>query len=233
MNRAANNEPLTLVLATRNRHKVAEIQAILGPEVVCQSLFDFPDVPPLSETADSFSGNAAGKARQLAASLSHGIAKSSALVLADDSGLEVDALNGAPGVLSARFAADETPTSGNAPDQANNAKLLRLLKQTPTEQRTARFRCVLALLQVSHKETESPPHLFEGTCEGRIGHKPAGRSGFGYDPLFLPTGFDCTFAELGEERKNRISHRRKALEALQRWISIQRIEGRGLQPQTP
>jgi len=233
MNPTANSEPLTFALATRNRHKVAEIQAILGPVVACRSLDDFPGVPPLVEDADSFAGNAAGKARQLANWLVHSGPKTSFLILADDSGLEVDALNGAPGVRSARFAADELHASGNTTDQANNAKLLRLLEHTPAEQRGARFRCVLALVNANPGGTDCEARLFDGTCEGHIGHEPAGQNGFGYDPLFLPTGFDCTFAELGEAQKNRISHRRKALDALRDWLSIRRKEGSDSPSQTP
>jgi XTP/dITP diphosphohydrolase len=211
-------EMLTLVLATRNRHKVAEIQAILGSDVICRSLDDFSGVPNLREDADSFSGNASAKAHQLAAWLSQSAPEDHFLVLADDSGLEVDALDGAPGVRSARFAANEAAASGNAPDQANNAKLLRLLTDIPEQQRAARFRCVLALTHTNAGKTASEPHLFEGVCEGRIAHQPSGRSGFGYDPVFLPTGFNCTFAELGGDQKNQISHRRRALDALRQWL---------------
>jgi XTP/dITP diphosphohydrolase len=147
-------------------------------------------------------------------------------VLADDSGLEVDALNGAPGVHSARFAALDTQSQGNSPDADNNAKLLRLLKDVPLEKRTARFRCVLAMTPVmapsatnaspvcAADEFELQTELFDGACEGRIGFTPGGQGGFGYDPLFIPDGQWQTFAELGEVTKNQLSHRAKALEAL-------------------
>lgn len=140
----------------------------------------------------------------------------------------MDALNGAPGVYSARFAAlDQT---ANSSDADNNAKLLRLLKEAPLEKRAARFRCVLALTPVTPASatTASPvcaadelellTELFEGTCEGRIGFAPGGQGGFGYDPLFLPDGHPQTFAELGEEIKNQISHRARALAKLRAWL---------------
>ena len=151
-------------------------------------------------------------------------------MLADDSGLEVDALNGAPGVHSARFAALDTGKPGNSSTPENNAKLLRLLGDLPLDRRTARFRCVLALTPVPRPEPEgaSPvcyaeeaelqTELFEGTCEGRIGFAPRGRGGFGYDPLFIPSGYEQTFGELSEEVKNRLSHRARALEKLRRWM---------------
>jgi XTP/dITP diphosphohydrolase len=143
-------------------------------------------------------------------------------VLADDSGLEVDALGGAPGVQSARFAAPEFGLAGNAPDGANNAKLLRLLAQVPETSRTARFRCVLALTAVagpSSQDSPAPTRFFSGACEGRIGFVPRGSHGFGYDPLFIPAGFTETLAELGDTTKNRISHRSHALQAfLAQWL---------------
>jgi XTP/dITP diphosphohydrolase len=214
----------TLVVATRNAHKVAEIQAILGPAFACQHLTAFRDAPTLVEDGDTFAANASMKAVQLATWLSGPGAAglhlhaSASLVLADDSGLEVDALGGAPGVVSARFAADERQGAGNAPDAANNAKLLRLLGTLPSERRTARFRCVLALLSTAGPSTVEIPRLFEGVCEGRIGFAPQGRGGFGYDPLFIPDGFERSFAELGEETKNGLSHRFQALDQLRRHL---------------
>ena len=138
----------------------------------------------------------------------------SAYVLADDSGLEVDALNGTPGVHSARFAALDqagAASNENSSDTDNNAKLLRLLTDVPTERRAARFRCVLSLMQVKPPQPTFAGHLFEGTCEGRIAFEARGDAGFGYDPLFIPAGCTESFAELGEEKKNSISHRSKAL----------------------
>jgi len=216
----------TLVIATRNRHKVEEIGAILGGAFHCLSLADFPDAPVVIEDAPTFAGNATKKAVQLARRLSSlpgqdPLLKFPIYVLADDSGLEVDALDGAPGVHSARFAAlDKT---ANSSDADNNAKLLRLLKDVPAERRTARFRCVLALTPVleppeanaspvcAADEFELQTELFDGSCEGRIGFAPAGQGGFGYDPLFIPDGWKQSFGELGEDVKNGLSHRAHAL----------------------
>jgi XTP/dITP diphosphohydrolase len=150
-------------------------------------------------------------------------------VLADDSGLEVDALNGAPGVHSARFAALDK--NENVSDEANNSKLLKLIEKIPTEKRTARFRCVIALTRVLEKETESSSpvcyadewemqtQLFDGACEGKIILEARGQNGFGYDPLFVPDGYERTFAELGDDVKNKISHRAMALTKLKGYFS--------------
>ena len=138
-------------------------------------------------------------------------------VLADDSGLEVDALNGAPGVHSARFAAmDKTE---NSHDADNNAKLLRLLKEVPLEKRTARFRCVIALTKINPQSAIRNPQLFDGACDGRIQFAASGHGGFGYDPLFVPDGFTQSFAELGEDLKIKLSHRAKALAKLKDYFS--------------
>ena len=160
--------------------------------------------------------------------------KSKFFVLADDSGLEVDALNGAPGVHSARFAALDRSADGssaNTPDADNNAKLLRLLKDVPLEKRTARFHCVMALTPGLSERIESASpvcyadeferqtELFDGVCEGCMGFEPRGQNGFGYDPLFVPAGFEQTFAELGEDVKNKLSHRARALEKLNAYFT--------------
>ena len=176
------------------------------------------------EDADTFAGNATKKAVELARWLAVNFPptrRSSPLfVLADDSGLEVDALDGAPGVRSARFAAPDSAKSGNTPDADNNARLLQLLKDVPLEKRRARFHCVIALVEVqSLKPTVQSPHLFDGSCEGRIGFAPRGKNGFGYDSLFVPVGFEQSFAELDEDVKNRLSHRAKALEKLKAHIT--------------
>ena len=215
----------TLLIATRNAHKVGEIQAILGADFHCLTLKEFPGAPPVVEDAETFAGNATKKATELAKWLKGKHPTSNIqhptpdFVLADDSGLEVDALNGAPGVHSARFAALDK--SENSHDADNNAKLLRLLKDVPLEQRTGRFRCVIALVPVpeSRMENASPvcyadeleARTFDGACEGRIQFAASGLGGFGYDPLFVPDGFTQSFAELGEEVKNKLSHRAKAL----------------------
>ena len=208
----------TLVLATRNRHKTEEIRAILGASFRFLTLNDFPDAPPVVEDADTFAGNAAKKANELARWIPSSNLAASTFVLADDSGLEVDALHGAPGVFSARFAALDTGAAGNSSDAANNAKLLRLLEKVPLEKRTARFRCVLALVPVISPSAVGMPQFFDGACEGRIQFAPGGQGGFGYDPLFVPDGFEKSFAELGEDVKNKLSHRAKALEKLRGWF---------------
>ncbi len=223
----------TLLIATRNAHKVGEIQAILGENFRCLTLKEFPGAPAVIEDADTFAGNATKKAAELAHWLAQdeiGNRKSEIgnfFVLADDSGLEVDALNGAPGVHSARFAALDRSADGpsaspheNSKDADNNAKLLRLLKNVPPEKLAARFRCVIALVAVSpdaRRQTPSP-NLFDGACEGRIQLTASGAGGFGYDPLFVPEGFSQSFAELGEDVKNKLSHRAKALEKLKKFF---------------
>lgn len=226
----------TLLIATRNAHKVGEIQAILGPQFQFLTLNDFPAAPKVVEDAGTFAGNAAQKAVALA----HWLAAEPAtcnpqpatpkFVLADDSGLEVDALNGAPGVHSARFAALDK--SENSHDGENNAKLLRLLEEAPLEKRTARFRCVIALAPVlwGRIECASPvcfadeleTRIFDGACEGRIQFSASGHGGFGYDPLFVPDGFTQSFAELGEDVKNRLSHRAQALAKLKVFLNAGR-----------
>ncbi len=216
----------TLLIATRNAHKVQEIRAILGDGFDYLSLQDFPAAPAVVEDADTFAGNAAKKATEIARWLSSLLPStlnsqlSTTLVLADDSGLEVDALNGAPGVYSARFAALDGADNGNSPDADNNAKLLRLLQKVPQEKRTARFRCVIALVAATPHAASSTPQFFEGACEGRIEFAPRGKGGFGYDPLFVPDGFQESFAELGEDTKNKLSHRAKALAKLRAGLEL-------------
>ncbi|MHB8520674.1 MAG: non-canonical purine NTP pyrophosphatase [Limisphaerales bacterium] len=232
----------TLLIATRNAHKAGEIRAILGEAFRCLTLDDFPGAPTVVEDATSFAGNAIKKAVALAEWLSANPSLlagrtsdgSAFWVLADDSGLEVDPLAGAPGVYSARFAANPSAGHGNSSDSENNAKLLRLLEDVPAEKRTARFRCVMALTPVSMaaaenrspvccaNELELRTELFEGLCEGRIGFSARGGFGFGYDPLFTPDGYRQTLAELGEAAKNQISHRARALAKLKQRASGER-----------
>jgi XTP/dITP diphosphohydrolase len=212
-----------MLIATRNRHKVGEIHAILGGSFQFLTLNDFPDAPKVVEDAPTFVGNATKKAVELARWLAVAFPptrhSSPLFVLADDSGLEVDALDGAPGVHSARFAALDSAKSGNTPDADNNARLLRLLKDVPLEKRRARFHCVIALAEVqSPKSKVQSPQCFDGACEGRIIFEPRGKNGFGYDPLFVPVGLEQTFAELDEDVKNRLSHRAKALEKLKTFL---------------
>lgn len=241
---------MLLLIATRNAHKVGEIRAILGQDFHRYlALNDFPGAPKVVEDAGTFAGNATKKAVELAKWLagSPRTGTENLFVLADDSGLEVDALNGAPGVYSARFAALDTGGEENSSDAENNAKLLRLLKDVPKEKRTARFRCVLALTPAargSEAENASPTCLadefelmtgiFEGACEGWIDFARRGKGGFGYDPLFIPAGFEQSFAELGEEVKNRISHRSKALEKLKQRLRKQKVPNSKFQvPKNP
>jgi XTP/dITP diphosphohydrolase len=221
-----------LLIATRNLHKVEEIRAILGEELRYLTLQSFPGAPEVVEDAPTFRGNATRKAVKLAKwlagnrPLSDSAGREQLLVLADDSGLEVDALGGAPGVHSARFAALDTGAPGNSPTTENNAKLLRMLQDVPLEKRTARFHCVVAVTPVPDlaaesaskvcfaEESELSTELFDGLCEGHIVLEPRGRGGFGYDPLFIPKGYNQTFGELPEAVKNQFSHRAKALEKL-------------------
>ena len=189
---------IELVVATRNKHKTREIQHILGPEFMVRDLAADTDVPEIRESGTSFEENA--KLKALAASRHF-----PALVIADDSGLEVDALGGAPGIYSARYA------GANATSRDKIDRLLRELAQVrPTEDgRRARFRCVVALARNGNLLG-----TFEGTVEGRITEKARGDAGFGYDPIFVPDGFGQTFGELSAQVKNAISHRAKAIRAL-------------------
>ncbi|MBE3587044.1 MAG: XTP/dITP diphosphatase [Thermoanaerobacteraceae bacterium] len=185
---------MELVLATRNPGKVRELSQMLAPlgyEVV--SLDRYPGVPEIVEDGATFKDNAVKKAATVARHTGR-------LALADDSGLEVDYLGGAPGVHSARFA------GGGHNDRANNEKLLKLLSGVPAEKRSARFRCVVAVAT-----PEGRVFTAEGTCEGIITTEPRGEGGFGYDPLFLVPEYGKTFAELEPAVKNRISHRGRAL----------------------
>jgi XTP/dITP diphosphohydrolase len=225
----------TILIATRNTHKVGEIRAILGGQLHFLTLGDFSNAPKVVEDEKTFAGNAAKKSLELARWIPNSKSKiensNLDFVLADDSGLEVDALGGAPGVHSARFAAMDSGKNENSSDADNNEKLLRLLKNVPLEKRTARFRCVLALTPVLKMEAENASPVcytdeselqtqwFDGVCEGKIIFEPRGKNGFGYDPLFVPDGFEETFAELGEDVKNKSSHRAQALEKLKIYLS--------------
>ena len=186
---------MTIVLATRNQGKIAEIKALL-PGVRVQPAASYPGCPEPDETGRNFEENALLKAR--AAAQFTGRA-----ALADDSGLEVDALDGAPGVRSARYA------GAGATDRDNIQRLLDALDGTPDADRTARFRCAMAVAAPDGRTWTA-----EGVCEGRIIRKPRGGSGFGYDPLFVPAGYKSTFGELDTTVKNRISHRAIALDRI-------------------
>jgi XTP/dITP diphosphohydrolase len=189
-----------LLVATTNRGKLAELRSLFGDlPVELLSLSDvLPDRPPVAEDGKTFEENALLKARSAALA-------AMMVTLAEDSGLEVDALGGRPGVRSARFSKE------GATDAENNEALLAALDQVDDDQRQARFRCVMALVD---PWSEQPPILAEGRCEGVIGREGLGTGGFGYDPLFVVDGFGRTMAELGDEEKNRVSHRGKAARAL-------------------
>ncbi|CAG0944239.1 XTP/dITP diphosphohydrolase [Gammaproteobacteria bacterium] len=193
--------PRRVVLATGNRGKAREFAALLGPawELCLQSDLG---VKPAAETGDSFAANALIKAR-------HASAATGLPALADDSGLEVDALDGAPGVLSARYA-------GEAAGDADNLRLLlERMAAVPAGRRSARFRCVLAYVRSA---ADSAPLLAEGSWEGRIAVAPRGEAGFGYDPVFEDAASGLTAAELPAVRKNELSHRGQALRALRELL---------------
>jgi XTP/dITP diphosphohydrolase len=190
---------MQLILATRNEHKLREIKQILGPRFAVHGLPGRDQVADVNETGSSYEENAVLKAVAVSKQLP-------GLIVADDSGLEVDALGGAPGIRSARYAGT------NASPAEKIATLLSHLARIDAkgDQRRARFRCLLAVAR--HGQVIA---TFEGVVEGEISERPRGLHGFGYDPIFIPEGFKQTFAELPEEVKNNISHRAKALRKLQ------------------
>ena len=197
----------TIVIATTNPGKVREIAAVLGDlgwDFKAQS--EWGEMPAVKEDGDTYAANAVKKAAHAAARLGFP-------ALADDSGLEVDALDGDPGLYSARFAGER------ATDADNRRLLLERLNGVPTARRSARFRCVIALVSPSGKV-----RVVEGSVEGRIGEREAGRGGFGYDPIFELPDRGLTFAELPAEEKQRISHRGRALTRV-RGILLAEAEG--------
>jgi XTP/dITP diphosphohydrolase len=194
-----------LVVATRNHGKLKEIRAVLAGAVeTVRSASDFPDFPETIEDGATFVQNALKKARE--AALFTGLP-----ALADDSGLAVAALDGAPGVFSARFAGE------GADDGANNSRLLAEMRDVPPEGRQAAFVCVMAFVT-----PEGAEQVFTGRVGGRILQGERGKEGFGYDPLFLVDGFDRTMAELELEEKNRISHRGQALRQFREYLERER-----------
>ncbi len=200
----------TVVIATNNAHKVAEITTALdfdGWEF--KTLHDMGVVSDPEEDAGTFEGNASIKARAAQAACEERGCGPVA-VLADDSGLEVDALNGAPGVYSSRYA------GADGDDEANNAKLLSELGDCPPDERTARFVCTLVFIDEDGADT-----VARGTIEGHIGLERRGSEGFGYDPLFYPDEFGgkLSLAEVSQERKNAVSHRGNALRALKAQLA--------------
>jgi len=206
-----------LVLATRNAYKVEELRLLLGDEFQVQDLGDFPSAPVLPESANSFAGNATLKALTFAQWIEGSLKLGDAAhyVVADDSGLEVDALDGAPGVHSARYASLD---DNNSSDADNNTKLLRELEGVPPQKRVSRFVCQIALTEIVGRDDTPEAHLFEGVCQGHIAEAERGDQGFGYDSLFMPDGYEQTFAELGAETKNELSHRAKALARMVKWL---------------
>lgn len=193
-----------IFIASKNKGKIEEIRSYLtgfGFEIF--SLLDSPEIPDVAETGSSFEENALLKAKAV-----YNVVKIP--VLADDSGLEVGALGGSPGIYSARF------SGAGATDEKNNLKLLDELKSFPDEKRTARFICVLVLYDGMNSR------YFDGACEGKIAFSPAGNNGFGYDPLFIPEGYEQSFGELGDSVKSKISHRAKALLSLKKFLDLEK-----------
>lgn len=198
---------MNIVLATKNRKKIEEIKKICGVMGTASRIYtldDFPAYQDVVEDGDTFEANAVKKAEYIARC-------TGMTAVADDSGLEVDALNGEPGVFSARYAGED------ADDRSNLEKLLHELKDVPPEERSARFVCCIAMASRDEVRT------FFGYAEGTIGTEPRGENGFGYDPVFYPEGHKRTFAEMSDDEKNALSHRGAALRELQKYL----LEKRG------
>ncbi len=192
-------------LASGNAHKVAELQSLANASAVAATIRSAREVggmPEVEEDTGTFVGNARKKAAALRSRL-----PADAWALADDSGVCVDALGGAPGVESAYFAGPQHDAA------ANLAQLVEVMRGVPDERRRARFFCVLLALGPGGEE-----HVFEGECGGRLLHAPKGGGGFGYDPLFVPDGYTVSYAELGDDVKNTISHRARAWARLADWL---------------
>lgn len=187
-----------IVVATKNLGKVKELRKLLADlPLQLRSLNEFPNIIEAKETGATFTGNAVIKARSYAL-------QTKSWSLADDSGLEVETLDNAPGVFSARYAGK------NASDRERVAKLLHELNETQDERRLARFVCAMAISD----EKGEIKFLTEGICDGKIALSPSGTNGFGYDPIFIPNGFEQTFGELSGEIKQKISHRARAMEKI-------------------
>jgi XTP/dITP diphosphohydrolase len=198
-----NQSPVNLLIATSNKSKLREVKSYLNPlEISLKDLNDFPMLVQPVEDGKTFPDNAIIKAQFYSS-------RTKLWALADDSGLEVDALGGRPGVLSARYAGDR------ATDEERIALLLCELKFIPETERTARFVCALAFCSPNEKLVK----LTIGKCEGRIAFEPRGTNGFGYDPIFIPQGFDKTFGELPSDVKQNFSHRGKALYEFAQFFS--------------
>jgi len=193
---------MKLVLATRNRYKIREMLQILGDlkGIDLVPLDEFPDAPEVQEDGQTLKENAMLKARCAAQ-------HSGILSLGEDTGLEIEALGGQPGVRSARFAGEQTSYEKNVD------KVIKLMKDIPAEKRSACFRSVVAFM-----EPGKDPLVFEGVCPGKIIDHRRGSAGFGYDPIFVPQGYDQTFAEMDTKEKNRISHRARALTGAREYL---------------
>ncbi|RKQ37934.1 XTP/dITP diphosphatase [Oceanobacillus halophilus] len=191
-----------IVIATKNKGKANEFKSFFSKEnIEALSLLDLNfELPDVEETGQTFEENAALKAEEIC----HLLKKP---VLSDDSGLVIDALNGRPGIYSARYAGEEKD------DKANVQKVLEEMENVPENQRTARFVCVLAIARPGENTI-----FKKGFCEGKIATSATGEYGFGYDPIFIPDGYSRTMAELQPDEKNRISHRKNAIDQLEEWI---------------
>jgi XTP/dITP diphosphohydrolase len=193
----------TIVLASRNKHKIEELRATLSPlGIELKSTYDFPNLEEVEEDQPTLEGNAVKKARYV-------FEETGLPALSDDTGLEVDALDGRPGVYSARYAGED------ASYQDNVDKLLKELVGVSAENRGAQFRTVAAFI------TPEGTFTFEGICRGKILEEERGDKGFGYDPVFQPDGYKKTFAQLDSETKNKISHRGKAIQKFYEWLKDQ------------
>jgi XTP/dITP diphosphohydrolase len=190
-----------IIIATKNKGKVKDFEVLFNERgYQVSSLLDFPEISDVEETGSTFVENAILKAEEIAEALNK-------MVIADDSGLSIDALDGRPGVYSARYAGEEKS------DRNNIEKVLEELEGVPTETRTARFHCALALAIPNEKTL-----IVEGTCEGMITEKPEGENGFGYDPIFFVKEQNKTMAQLTSAEKSKISHRANALKKLEQII---------------
>ena len=189
-----------IIIATKNKGKIKEFKNILSDnKFEISSLIDINNLPDINEDGNSFKDNAVKKSR-------HIFEMTGKPCIADDSGLEIDYLNGAPGVKSSRFCGISTP------QKLKNEKIISMMKGAKENERSAQFKCVIAYTDNNEKKA------FDGICKGRISDKPKGENGFGYDPIFIPEGFDKTFGEIDEDVKNRISHRAKALREFYNWF---------------
>ncbi|SFM06396.1 XTP/dITP diphosphohydrolase [Gracilibacillus orientalis] len=191
-----------LIIATKNKGKMKDFRVLFEPlGIKISSLLDLSEpIDDIEETGTTFEENAAIKAEAICE-------KFNIPVIADDSGIEIDALNGAPGVYSARYAGEDKD------DKTNLEKVLTEMQDVPQAERTGRFVCVLAIAQPGQQT------IFKrGECEGTIGYQAIGKNGFGYDPIFYPTGSAKTMAEITPDEKNQISHRKKALDKIENWV---------------